>query len=195
MRGARAADSGARLGSPGMPGPGALGAGASPGSGKASRAGAPGILCWENGPREALGLPALAWEGPCPGPGTPEPPPPRRARSSAAVFTSTETFPDLSAAATLQPTAGSPPLPPAPPRPAPGMLMRPPLAIGLGTPFFWGRGHADEGRRAGHRLAVAAAEPRGRWLEKAAGGASSSAVLGHSRNQSERFEASLGGAS
>lgn len=193
MRGARAADSGARLGSPGMPGPGALGAGASPGSGKASRAGAPGILCWENGPREALGLPALAWEGPCPGPGTPEPPPPRRARSSAAVFTSTETFPDLSAAATLQPTAGSPPLPPAPPRPRHANAAS--ASDRIGYALFWGRGHADEGRRAGQRLAVAAAEPRGRWLEKAAGGASSSAVLGHSRNQSERFEASLGGAS
>lgn len=82
---------------------------------------------------------------------------------------------------------------PAPPRPRHANAAS--ASDRIGYALFWGRGHADEGRRAGQRLAVAAAEPRGRWLEKAAGGASSSAVLGHSRNQSERFEASLGGAS
>ena len=120
-----------------MPGPGRLG-GPEPGAGRPSGAGAPGILCWAITPQEAWVRTLPAQEGPRPGPRIPAPPPPRRAPSSAAVLTSKETFPDLSAATTLQPTAGSPPLPPAPPCTAPDMLITTRRAIGLGIPFPWG---------------------------------------------------------
>lgn len=108
VRGARAADRGAWLGSLGMPGPERFG-GAGSGGWEGLQGGHLRDPLLGERPPGGPGPAPLAWDGPPPGLGTPVLPPPRRAPSSPVVFTSKETFPDLSGAATLQPTASSPP--------------------------------------------------------------------------------------
>lgn len=103
-------------------GPAALGGAGSPGW-EGLQGGRPWDPLLGDRPPRGAGPPHLAGRQPRPRPETPAPPAPRRALSSAAVFTSKETFPDLSAAAPRQPTARSPPLPPAPPHPASGKPM------------------------------------------------------------------------
>lgn len=134
VRGARAADGVARRGSSGMPGPGCLG-GPDPGAGRPSRAAAPGILCWAIAPRKGRPTLPRSGRGPSPAPGPPLAPTPSQGPEFRGCFHLQRNFPGplcCCAAPTNRPE-------PAPAsRPAPGMLIRPPRAFGLGVIFPWG---------------------------------------------------------